>query len=279
VLSDTAWVSEDVPALTYGLRGIAFFEAKVKGPNRDLHSGRFGGLVQNPLNAIAFIISKFHDASGKIAIPHIYDDVVDISDEERTEFKKLGDNEDELRKYLDVQDLWGEKGFTTYERNWARPCLDVNGIWGGYAGEGSKTVIPSDGGFKFSVRLVPNQTPEKVRELVLKYVKEITPPGVTVTVEYLHGGPPALVPITNPFLQTARRALEKGFGKPTILVRDAASVPIVGTFKEALGAVSILMGFDVPTGNIHAPNENFKLAHFSKGMVSAVYFYTEAGNK
>lgn len=276
VLSDTAWVAEDVPAITYGLRGIAFFEAKVKGPNRDLHSGRFGGLVQNPLNAIASIISKFHDKDGRIPIPHFYDDVVKVSDEERQEFKKLGDNEGELKTYLDVKDLWGEKGYTTYERNWARPCLDVNGIWGGYAGEGSKTVIPSEGGFKFSVRLVPDQTPKKVEEMVIKYVKEVCPPGVEVDVQALHGGPPALVPLDNQLLQTARKAMEKGFGQPVVFVRDAASVPIVGTFKEALGAFSILMGFDIPSGNIHAPNENFKLDHFHKGMASAVHFYTDA---
>lgn len=278
VLSDSAWITEDTPAIAYGLRGITYFEVKVRGTNRDLHSGRFGGIVRNPLNAMAYIISKLHDDRGRIAIPEIYDDVLSISDAERNEFLKLGNKDEELKKYLEVDALWGEEGFSTYERNWARPALDVNGIWGGYMEKGAKTVIPSEGGFKVSIRLVPNQDPKKIVGLFENYIKEICPAGVTAEVSFLHGERATMTPIDNPFLAKAKEALKKAFNKDVNLIREGLSVPITATFEDILGVKSVLMGFDVPTGNIHAPNENFLLENFYKGTAAAVYFYENSAH-
>jgi len=276
MLSDTSWITEDIPSVMYGLRGIAYFEVNVKGPNRDLHSGRFGGLVFNPLSAMSQIVARLHDENGRIAIPGFYDDVLELEEAERKEFAKLGNNEDELKKYLDVKVLGGEKGFTTYERVWGRPTLDLNGIWGGYTKEGGKTIIPSEGNFKVSMRLVPNQTVEKVCKLFESYIKKICPLGVTAEVKYLHGGGPVLVPPGNPYLLLAKKAMEQAFNKSALLIREGASVPIASTFKDALKAEPIMMGFDVPTGNIHAPNENLILENFYKGMKAAMYFYKGA---
>ncbi len=276
MLSDTAWMDEENPVMMYGLRGISYFQADFKGPNRDLHSGRFGGVVQNPIEAMATVIARLHDEKGRIAVPTIYNDVVPISPEERAELAKLGDNTEETKRYLAVDALAGEEGYSPFERNWARPALDVHGIWGGYQDEGSKTVIASKCGFKASMRLVPNQEPKKVFEACKTFIEEVCPKGVQVNVEFYHGGEPLMVPIDNPYLRCAQKSLEKAFDKPALLIREGASVPITATFKDALGALPILMGFDVPTGNIHAPNENFILEHFFKGMEAALHFYRDA---
>ena len=277
VLSDTSWHSEELPTMIYALRGIAYFEVKVSGPNRDLHSGMFGGMVQNPLNAMTRIIAKMFDDDGKIAIPGIYDDVLPITDEERKDFASIGDDENLLKKDLGVDALWGEKGYTALERNWARPSLDVNGIWGGYMAEGSKTVIPTDGGFKISMRLVPNQTPGKVNTLLEKYIQEIAPPGVKTSVSLLHAGAPVMVETNNPFVGCAQSAIERSFGKRPVLAREGASVPITATFKSALRAPFIMMGLGLKKDNIHSPNERFKIDHFFKGITACAHFYDEAG--
>ena len=275
-ISDTSWPNDQMPTILYAMRGIAYFQVDLKGPNRDLHSGVYGGKVQNPLNAMGYIVSKLHDEDGRIAIPGIYDDVKDMTPEEREEFKKLGTSEEQTMKDLEVNALWGEKGFTACERNWARPAFDVNGMWGGYMEEGQKTVIPSEAGFKVSMRLVPDQTPERVGELLTKYIKEICPPGVEAKVSLLHGGSPVSVDRDDPFISCAMDAVETAFGKRPVLIREGASVPITATFQQLLNAEPILMGFGLEEDNIHSPNEKFKLSHFNNGIKAAAYFYVNA---
>jgi acetylornithine deacetylase/succinyl-diaminopimelate desuccinylase-like protein len=264
--------------MIYALRGIAYFQVKVTGPNRDLHSGMYGGKVQNTLNAMARIIAKLHDDEGRIAVPGIYDDVLPLSDVERKEFAKVADPEKELMKDLGVSALWGEKGYTATERNWARPALDVNGVWGGYMAEGSKTVIAAEGGFKVSMRLVANQKIGRVHKQLADYIQKICPPGCKAEVKLLHGGEPVMVPIDDPFIACAQKAVEKAFGKKPVLVREGASVPITATFLSALKAPSIMMGFGLHNDNIHSPNERFKLDHFYKGIEACAHFYREAAS-
>lgn len=278
VLSDTAWFSHTLPTMIYSLRGIAYFEVKVTGPNRDLHSGQYGGKVQNTLNAMARIVAKLHDDDGRIAIPGIYDDVRPMEVNERKEFAKVSEPDAVLMKELGVDALWGEKDFTSNERNWARPALDVNGIWGGYMAEGSKTVIAHEGGFKISMRLVPDQKIERVHKLLDEYIQKICPPGVVTKVELLHGGEPVMVATDNPFIGCAQDAMEKAFGKRPVLVREGASVPITAEFQKVLNATPIMMGFGLIDDDIHSPNERFKLDHFYKGIEACFYFYSGAAS-
>lgn len=279
VMSDTAWHEEKVPSLCYALRGLAYFDVLVKGPNRDLHSGVYGGKIQNPLNAMAKIIAKLQDENGVIQVPGFYDDVVQLSSSEKKEFASLGDPDPEMKKDLGIPATWGEKGYTTLERNWGRPSFDVHGIWGGFTGEGSKTVITSDGGFKFSTRLVANQDPKKIEKLVVDYVNKICPPGVTCDVKMLHGAYPVMVPIDNFYIKSAVGAFEKAFGKRPVLVREGASIPITATFLKALKAPSVLIGYGLPDDNIHSPNEKFNLENFQKGILTNAYMYDEFGKK
>ncbi|OGQ21445.1 MAG: hypothetical protein A3C46_08655 [Deltaproteobacteria bacterium RIFCSPHIGHO2_02_FULL_44_16] len=274
-LSDTAWHAEDLPSICYSLRGICYLEVKVKGPNRDLHSGVYGGKIQNPLNALANIIAKLQDDHGVIQIPGFYDDVAPLSDEERKAFKAIGDDDAALKKDLGITALWGEQGYTSAERNWGRPSLDIHGIWGGYAGPGAKTVIASEGGFKVSSRLVANQDPHKIFRLYEEYLQKITPPGVEIEVKLIHGGSPMMVPFDSPYLHAGILAFEKGFGKKPILVREGASIPITAVFASVLKAPSILMGYGLHSDRIHSPNESFRLDHFYKGMLTNVYLYDE----
>lgn len=276
VLSDTAWFSHTLPTMIYSLRGIAYFEVKVIGPNRDLHSGQYGGKVQNTLNSMARIIAKLHDDDGRIAIPGIYDDVRPVEEDERKEFAKVSEPDAALMKELGVDALWGEKGFTSSERNWARPALDVNGIWGGYMAEGSKTVIAHEGGFKISMRLVPDQRIERVHKLLDEYIQKICPPGAVAKVELLHGGEPVMVATDNPFIGCAQDAMEQAFGKRPVLVREGASVPITAEFQKVLNATPIMMGFGLIDDDIHSPNERFKLDHFYKGIEACFHFYSGA---
>jgi acetylornithine deacetylase/succinyl-diaminopimelate desuccinylase-like protein len=275
-ISDTSWPNDKTPTILYGMRGIAYFQVDLKGPNRDLHSGMYGGKVQNPLNAMAYITGKLHDEDGRIAIPGIYDDVQEMNADEREEFKTLGNSDEQLMADLGVNSLWGEKGFTSNERNWARPAFDINGMWGGYMEEGQKTVIPSEAGFKISMRLVPDQSPERVKELLSKYIEEICPPGIEAKVSLLHGGSPVSVDRKDPFISCAMDAIETAFGKRPILIKEGASVPITATFQQLLNAEPILMGFGLDEDNIHSPNEKFKLSHFNNGMKAAAAFYLNA---
>lgn len=272
-ISDTAWPSDALPTMVYALRGIAYFEVRFRGPNRDLHSGQYGGKIQNTLNAMARVMASFHDDEGRIAIPGIYDDVRPLEEDERAEFARVSEPDEKLMKDLGVDALYGEKGYTSNERNWGRPALDINGVWGGYMDEGSKTVIAHDGGFKVSMRLVPDQTVDRVRTLFTEYIESVCPPGVEVEVEFMHGGDPVMVERGDPFIACAQEAMEKAFGKKPVLVREGASVPITATFHSALNAPSILMGLGLVDDDIHSPNERFRMDHFYKGIEACARFY------
>jgi len=273
LISDSDIFDDGVPAVTYALRGISYLEIEVTGTNSDLHSGTFGGVFHNPIQALTEIIALLHDKNGRITVKGMYDDVIPLTKEERTAFKKLPWNDRQFAKMNGVKYLYGEKGYTTLERRWARPTLECNGIWGGYTGEGAKTVIPSKAYAKISMRLVPNQSPVKIAKLFEKHIKRITPKTVKVEVRNLHGGEPAITPIDSPGVMTAMEAMEKGFGKKPLYQRDGASIPIVVDFKKILGIDSVLLGFGVPDENAHAPNEFIVLDNFFKGVVTVVHYY------
>ena len=276
-LSDTSWYSPEQPTIVYSLRGISYFQVDVKGPNRDLHSGVYGGMVRNPLNAIGQIIAGLHDAHGRVTVPGFYDDVLELTDMEKAEFRKVAVPDEERMKDLGVAALAGEDGYTALERNWGRPCLDVHGIWGGFVGEGSKTVIASEGGFKFSCRLVANQDPAKVAQLFQEHLPRMAPPGVTVTVKYHHGGTPVMVPVDSAYLKAGADAMEAAFGRRPVLVREGASIPITAVFLEALDAPSIMVGYGLDSDNIHGPDEHFPLVNFRKGIDAGVHLYEAFG--
>jgi acetylornithine deacetylase/succinyl-diaminopimelate desuccinylase-like protein len=273
IISDSSMFGPDQPALTYGLRGIAIAEVKVTGPDRDLHSGSYGGAVPNPIHELCKLIDALHDSDYHISVPGFYDDVLPIEDWEKEEFKRLPFDEEAFRKNLDVPGLVGEKGFTTLERKWARPTLEVNGIFGGYSGEGTKTVLPSWAGAKITMRLVPDQNPEKICDLLEKYLLEIAPKEVTVEVTHGGGAPPAKVSKENPIMQAAAEALRKGFQQETFFIREGGSIPIVNSFKETLGVDTILLGFCQPDCNAHSPNEWFSLNDYKRGIMTSTYLY------
>ena len=275
VVSDTAMYDYDMPAICYGLKGLCYMELDVTGPNKDLHSGSFGGAVENPINALANIITKLKDDKGKILIPGFYDDVVELTEREREEFKKLPYNEDEFIKELDVEEVFGEEGYTTIERKWVRPTLDCNGIWGGFQGEGAKTVLPSKAGAKISMRLVPNQDPEKIEKFFTDYVNKITPNSIKVKISSSHNAKPAITPIDNEAISAAMKALELGFGIEPVFMREGGSISIVNTFQDLLGASAILLGFGLPNENTHSPNEHFNLRNFHRGILTSAYYLEE----
>ncbi|MBL7075394.1 dipeptidase [candidate division KSB1 bacterium] len=275
LISDTPMFGRGMPSLCYGLRGLAYMEVEVKGPSRDLHSGSFGGAVANPANVLARIISALVDDNGRVTIPGFYDDVIPLTDQERKEFASLPLDEAAYQKELGVPSLSGERGFTTLERVWARPTLDVNGIMGGFTGEGAKTIIPASAKAKISMRLVPNQDSDKIAEGFEAHVKKLCPPTVTITIQRHHGGNPFLAPLDNPGIQAAGRALEKGFEKRPVFIREGGSIPIVATFDEILGKPCILMGFGLPDENSHAPNEKMDLDNFYRGILSSAHFLQE----
>ena len=278
VVSDSSMYAPGQPSLLYGLKGMAYMEIKVTGPNRDLHSGTFGGAVTNPLNALSLIVSKLRDAqTGRILIPGFYDDVRPIADWEREEFARLPFDEEAYRSSLGVPEVFGEEGYSTLERTWARPTCDVNGIFGGYMGAGAKTVLPSWGGAKVSMRLVPDQNPETINRLFAEYVQEIAPPGVTVEITSVHGADPVLIDISGPLVDAAMAAQEKVWGKPPVRIREGGSIPIVSTFSQVLGGPVILMGFGLSDDNLHSPNEKFNISHFYNGIRTVAHFLDEAG--
>ena len=279
LVSDTALYDEGIPTLTYGLRGLSYLEVEVTGPNRDLHSGTFGGGVGNPVNILAGMIAKLHDKNGKITIPHFYDDVLKLTKKERDNFKSLKFSDKKFAKELGVAALEGESGFTTLERLWARPTLDCNGIIGGFTGKGAKTVIASKASAKVSMRLVPNQDPKKISKLFTKYFKSLAPKSVKVQVTDLHGALPALTPLDNPATVAASVAMEKAFGKKIVYMREGGSVPIVTVFSKKLKAPVVLMGLGLNTENLHSPNEHFNLTHFQLGIMSSAYFIKEFSTK
>jgi acetylornithine deacetylase/succinyl-diaminopimelate desuccinylase-like protein len=275
LISDSSMFAKGVPSVCYGLRGLSYMEVEVTGPNRDLHSGSFGGSVHNPIQALSEMIASLHDKNGKVTIPGFYKDVRPLTKTERSAFKKLPWNDKRYSKELGVGQLYGEKGFTTLERLWARPTLECNGIWGGYTGEGAKTVLPSKASAKISMRIVADQDSGKISKLFEKHIRKIAPKTVTVKVQAHHGGEPAITPIDSPGVQAAVAALEKGFGKKPLYQREGGSIPIVVQFKKILGLDTVLLGFGLPDENAHAPDEFINLDNFFGGIRTSVHFYSE----
>jgi len=277
VISDTSQFGPGQPAITYGLRGIAYFELRLTGPRQDLHSGTFGGAVANPLNALAQLLAALVDDQGCIQVPGFYDDVVPLTDQERQQFAALAFNELQFRQQLGVAALAGEADFTTLERRWARPTCDVHGLWGGYQGEGGKTVLPCRGGAKFSFRLVPNQDPHKIGLAVEQYLRSLCPPGIRMELLDLHSAPGVVVPLDSPFVAAARNAIQRGFGTAPVFIREGGSIPIVNAFAAQLGADSLLLGWGLDDDNTHSPNEKFNLADFHRGIQASAYLWEELG--
>lgn len=273
LVSDTGMIAQDVPSITVGLRGLSYLEVELTGPNRDLHSGIFGGAVANPANILAKLIASLHDENNKITIPGFYDDVIEISMEERAAMAKAPFSLENYKKALDLDEVWGEKGYSTIERTGIRPTLDVNGIWSGYTGEGSKTVLPSKAYAKISMRLVPAQDSNKIAELFEQHFNAIAPKYTKVKVTNLHGGEAYVAPISTVEYQAAHKAYETTFGKAPIPTRSGGSIPIIALFEKVLGIKSILMGFGLESDAIHSPNENYPLFNFFKGIETIPHFY------
>ncbi|MDR2408675.1 MAG: dipeptidase [Bacteroidales bacterium] len=273
LVSDTSMIASDIPSITTGLRGLSYWQVKVTGANRDLHSGLYGGAVANPINILCQMIAKMLDENNHITIPHFYDDVLEVSDYERKLMAEAPFDLDNYKKELNISEILGEKEYTTNERTGIRPTFDVCGIWGGYTGEGAKTVIPSEAHAKISTRLVPNQDFHKIGELFKEYFISIAPDGVKVDVEFLHGGDCYVSPIDMPAYKAAEKALEATFGKRPVPTRSGGSIPIIAGFEKILGIKSILMGFGLGEDAIHSPNENYPVSHFYKGIETIPYFY------
>jgi acetylornithine deacetylase/succinyl-diaminopimelate desuccinylase-like protein len=273
LISDTALIDKEVPSITAGLRGLAAVEVTVTGPDRDLHSGLYGGAVANPINILAKLIARMHDENGKITIPGMYDKVVEFSAELRQLINSIPFDEEKYKKSIGVKELWGEKGYTVLERASIRPTLDVNGIYGGYTGEGTKTIIPSKATAKITMRLVPDQDPDEITALFTDYFTKIAPHSVSVEVKTAHGGYPYLMPVDHPGYKAAEKALQKTFGTKVYPFFTGGSIPIVPLFEKELGSKSVLMGFGLDSDRIHSPNENFGLWNFFKGIETIPYFY------
>jgi len=279
LVSDTGMIAEDIPSITTGLRGLSYVEVDVTGPNRDLHSGLFGGAVANPANVLAKMIASLVDENGHITIEGFYDDVLEVSSEEREKMAKAPFNLQNYMKALEIEEVHGEKGYTTMERTGIRPTLDVNGIWSGYTGEGAKTVLPSKAFAKISMRLVPNQDHHKISELFEKHFIKLAPKSVKVKVKALHGGQGYVSPVDMPAYLAAEKAYEQVYGKKPVPVRSGGSIPIIATFEEKLGIKTILMGFGLESDAIHSPNENFPLIQFYNGIETVCWFYHYFANK
>jgi acetylornithine deacetylase/succinyl-diaminopimelate desuccinylase-like protein len=273
LISDTAMLSMENPSIDIGVRGLSYIQVEVTGPNRDLHSGVYGGAVANPITMLAKMIAGCHDENNHITIPGFYDDVVESSAEERALMARAPFDEEEYRTDLGVNSLWGEKGFTTNERTGIRPTLEVNGIWGGYTGEGAKTVLPSKAYAKISTRLVPNQSSEKITEKLLNYFRSIAPAGVEVKAENHHGGEPYMTPVDSKAYQAAAAAIKDTFGKEAIPVRGGGSIPICAVFERELGIKIVFMGFGLDSDNLHSPNEKYDVFNFYKGIETIPYFH------
>jgi acetylornithine deacetylase/succinyl-diaminopimelate desuccinylase-like protein len=273
LVSDTTLLSLEQPTLTTGLRGIAYFELLVHGPNRDLHSGLYGGAVANPVNVLANVIGRMKDAQERVLIRGFYDDIREPDPEECKLLNQLPLDEKTFARNIGISELTGEAGYTTIERLGARPTLDVNGIWGGYQGEGAKTILPAKGGAKISMRLVPDQKPEKIERLLKEYLQEAMPEGVIWKLNVLQGGNAYVSPWNSQGVLAARKAFEKTCGKKPLPVRSGGSIPVIADFEEVLGIKAILMGFGLETDAIHSPNENYPLANFYKGIETIPWFY------
>jgi acetylornithine deacetylase/succinyl-diaminopimelate desuccinylase-like protein len=273
LISDSAMLSMENPSLDIGVRGLSYIEVEVTGPNRDLHSGIYGGAVANPATILCKMIASCHDANNHITIPHFYDDVVEATAAERALMAKAPYNETEYKEDLGVQELWGETGYTTNERTGIRPTLEVNGIWGGYTGEGAKTVLPSKATAKISARLVPNQSSQKITNLLLGYFRKIAPPSVTVNAFEHHGGEAYMTPIDSTAYKAAAKAIAATFGKEPIPVRGGGSIPICSILEKELGIKIVFMGFGLDSDNLHSPNEKYNIENYYKGIQTIPYFH------
>lgn len=273
VISDSGQYSKGQPAITYGLRGIAYFEVHFHGPKQDLHSGSFGGAVNNPANALSKFLASIIDDEGKIQIPGFYDSVKPLEQVEREAWAKLDFDEQQFMDGLGVQGLTGESGYSTLERRWARPTYDVHGLWSGYQGEGSKTIVPAHAAAKFSFRLVPNQTPGEIKKLVEKFVADNTPTGIRSELIDLHGGPGVVVDPNSPYVAAASKAVETAFGNPPVLIREGGSIPIVADMVDLLGCDCLLLGWGLEDDGMHSPNEKFNIADFYRGIRASAHLW------
>lgn len=273
LISDTSMISLDTPSIDIGVRGLSYIEVEVTGPNRDLHSGVYGGAVANPITILAKMIASCHDDNNHITIPGFYDDVVEVSNAERKLLAEAPFDKDEYKSDLGIKKVWGEKGYTTNERTGIRPTLEVNGIWGGYTGEGSKTVLPSKAYAKISARLVPNQSSADITKKMIKYFEKIAPESVAVKVTEHHGGEPYMTPIDSPAYRAAAKAIKTTFGKEPVPLRGGGSIPICALFEKELGVKIVFMGFGLDSDNLHSPNEKFDIANFYKGIETIPYFH------
>jgi acetylornithine deacetylase/succinyl-diaminopimelate desuccinylase-like protein len=275
VISDSPMFDRGIPSICYGLRGLAYFQIDMRGTKSDLHSGSFGGAVANPAFVLAQVLAQMKDRGGRIKIPGFYDEVRELSEAERAEWKKLPFNETRYRKELGAPKLFGESGYSTLERVWARPTFEVNGLLSGFTGEGAKTVLPAAAMAKVSMRLVPDQDPNRIAELFEAYLKKVTPKTVELKLTRMHGGKPWMTEFDNKYVRAAGRAIEQGFGKPPVFNREGGSIPVVSTFQQELGLPSVLFGVGLPDENAHAPDEKLDLGNFHNGIIASAYLYQE----
>jgi acetylornithine deacetylase/succinyl-diaminopimelate desuccinylase-like protein len=275
VISDSCQFAPGVPAITYGLRGIAYYELRLRGPRQDLHSGTFGGAVTNPANALATILAALKDKDGRIQIPGFYDDVLPLTERERAEFRALPLTDAQFMEQIGVDGMIGEKGFTSLERRWARPTLDINGLTSGYQGEGAKTVLPARASAKFSFRLVPHQNPSRITTALRSFLEARLPPGIEMELIDHHGAPGVVIPLESPFIRAASAAIEAGFGTAPVYIREGGSIPIVTTFAEELGADVLLLGWGQNDDNTHSPNEKFSLDDFHRGAMASAHLWQQ----
>ena len=279
VISDSGMFARGVPSICYGLRGLVYFQIDLRGSSTDLHSGSFGGAVANPAMVLAQMLAQMKDRGGRIKIPGFYDEVVPLQEEEKQAWATLPYNEKKYKKDFGIPKVFGETGYTTLERTWARPTFEVNGLLSGFTGEGAKTVLPAVAMAKVSMRLVPNQTPDKIAELFEAHVRDITPKTMGLTITRMHGGKPWMTSYDNPFVQAAGRAIERGFGRKPVFTREGGSIPVVSTFQEELGLPSVLFGVGLPDENAHAPNEKLDVANFHGGIISSAMLYEEIAKR
>ena len=275
VISDSPMFARGIPSICYGLRGLVYFQIDLRGSSTDLHSGSFGGAVANPAIVLAQMLAQMKDRGGRIKIPGFYDDVVPLQEEERKAWASLPFNEKQYKKDFGIPKVYGESDYTTLERTWARPTFEVNGLLSGFTGEGAKTVLPAVAMAKVSMRLVPNQDPDKIAKLFEAYVHDVAPKTVEVKVTRMHGGKPWMTSYDNPFVQAAGRAIEKGFGQKPVFTREGGSIPVVSTFQEELGLPSVLFGVGLPDENAHAPNEKLDVGNFHGGIIASAILYDE----
>jgi acetylornithine deacetylase/succinyl-diaminopimelate desuccinylase-like protein len=275
VISDSPMFARGIPSICYGLRGLVYFQIDLRGSATDLHSGSFGGAVANPAMVLAQMLSQMKDRGGRVKIPGFYDDVVALTEEERKAWATLPFNEKKYKKDFGIPKVYGESGYATLERTWARPTFEINGLLSGFTGEGAKTVLPAVAMAKVSMRLVPNQDPDKIAQLFEAHLEEIAPPTVTLKVTRMHGGKPWMTSYDNPFVQAAGRAIERGFGAKPVFTREGGSIPVVSTFQEELGLPSVLFGVGLPDENAHAPNEKLDVGNFHNGIIASAILYDE----